>query len=447
MTFITPSTRSSVTNTPGAKTTERPSLLIPVFLFTLILPIFIFIGPLRLTPYRLLLLILVLPMFLAWLSDQRKDKYFSDWMIIFHVAWAGLAMVVVMGPGAALQPTGMLMIETFGAFFLARRLVYNAETYEYMVRWMFRIIAVLLPFALVETLTAENYPLKILGMFGPVDDDVYKEPRWGFDRVQGPFSHPILFGVFCGSAIGMVAFLGAERGAKVWRMWLVFFTGLWSLSSGPLTGFIIQILTIAYERTTRSITKRWNLIGLVAGAGFVTADALSNRTPFEVFISYFAFNASTAYNRIRIWQFGSASVEERPFFGIGLDGEWERPEWMSSSVDMFWLVPSMKFGLPAGLSLIAAFLYIAVRICRAPVTDSRVNACRTGLMISLFGLFIAGWTVHYWNATYVLICFLFGSGCWIFDKNLPPQDRDARPGQDSAQDAASQEPAPRRTVL
>lgn len=416
MTLTAPDSRSP-TQRSTRELIRRPNLLIGAFLISLTLPIFINLGPLRLSPYRLLLLISVVPLFLGWLSDPTSKKQLGDFLLIFHVLWAGLAMAVVMGPGEAIQPTGMLMIETFGAFFLARHLIRNAESYEFAVKCMFRITVVLLPFAIVETITAQNVALKILGMLGPVDDDVYKEPRWGFDRVQGPFSHPILFGVFCGSAIGMVAFLNAEIRARLWRMWLVFFTAFWCLSSGPVTGFIAQLAMVGYERLTRSIRKRWSYIGYVTVGGLLAVNFLSNRTPFEVFISYFAFDPHTAYNRIRIWKFGSASVAENPFFGIGpgVNANWARPEWMSSSVDMFWLLPSMQYGLVGGLALIGAFLYIVVRVCQAPISDPRVNACRTGLLISIFGIFIAGWTVHYWNATYVLVCFMFGSACWMFE--------------------------------
>ena len=29
--------------------------------------------------------------------------------------------------------------------------------------------------------------------------------------------------------------------------------------------------------------------------------------------------------------------------------------------------------------------------------------------------FVVAWTVHFWNATYVLFMFLMGSGVWMLD--------------------------------
>jgi hypothetical protein len=34
----------------------------------------------------------------------------------------------------------------------------------------------------------------------------------------------------------------------------------------------------------------------------------------------------------------------------------------------------------------------------------------------MVGLFLAGWTVHYWKSIYVMFIFLLGSGAWILDE-------------------------------
>lgn len=446
MTLAAPGMRSS-TQSSAEQVPRRPSRLIAIFFVLLVIPLTINLGSLRLSPYRLLLLAIVLPVFLSWLADTSMKKRPCDWLIIFYVTWSGVSMVVTMGAGEAIEPFGMQAIETFGAYFLARRFVRDAGSYEFMVHWFFRIVLIILPFALIETLTSRNIALDFFRVIGPVFGDVYKEPRWGFDRVQGPFEHPILYGVFCGSAIGMVAFLNAEIRTKLWRMWLVVFTAFWSLSSGPLSGIVMQILVVFYERVTRSISSRWRIIGGITAASYVLIDLLSNRVPAEVFISYVAFSAHTAYNRIRIWELGSASVMKHPVFGLGIEPDFERPEWMSPSADMFWLLKSMQFGLPGGLALVAAFLYIVVKVCRLEIVDLRINACRNGIMISLLGIFISGWTVHFWNATYVLTCFLFGAAAWMIDVNTSQNTRPSNhEGQDTTVDGAKKS-SKRRTVL
>jgi len=51
-------------------------------------------------------------------------------------------------------------------------------------------------------------------------------------------------------------------------------------------------------------------------------------------------------------------------------------------------------------------------------------------------MFVAGWGVHFWNETYVLLMFLMGSGVWLLDhEETPPAP------------TPSSRPTRRRTVL
>ena len=42
----------------------------------------------------------------------------------------------------------------------------------------------------------------------------------------------------------------------------------------------------------------------------------------------------------------------------------------------------------------------------------------------MFGLFMAGWTVHYWDAIFVFFIFLLASGIWILDFQQDELDED-----------------------
>jgi hypothetical protein len=44
-----------------------------------------------------------------------------------------------------------------------------------------------------------------------------------------------------------------------------------------------------------------------------------------------------------------------------------------------------------------------------------VEQYRLGYLITMCSFFLAGWTVHFWNGTYVLFLFLLGSGYWMLD--------------------------------
>ncbi len=208
-----------------------------------------------------------------------------------------------------------------------------------------------------------------------------------------------------------------------------------ALSSGPLAGIATQLLMIGWERVFRRYRHRWWGFGGLFALGYVVVDLISNRTPLLVLISYLSFNATTAYGRILIFEWGWKNVMKHPLFGNVL-GDWERLYWMSPSVDMFWLLTAMSHGLPTGALYLLAFFLIFVAVARRRLSDPRLRDYRMGFLGSMAGMFVAGWMVHFWNETYVLLMFLMGSGVWLLDHDETPP---APP--------PSSRPARRRTVL
>jgi O-antigen ligase len=120
---------------------------------------------------------------------------------------------------------------------------------------------------------------------------------------------------------------------------------------------------------------------------------LSNSGFFNLMVRYASLNTVSAFNRVLIWQFGSRSVAEHPWFGIGYD-DWDRPTWMqwdnSFSIDNFWLLIAMRFGLPVavflGIATLTAVGVLAWRSTRYQPADARLMR---GMAISL-GVFALG---------------------------------------------------------
>ena len=140
----------------------------------------------------------------------------------------------------------------------------------------------------------------------------------------------------------------------------------------------------------------------------------SNQSVPEFYISHFAFDQLSAYYRVLIWRFGSASALAHPLFGVGMN-EWERPTWMPPSIDMFWLIHAVRYGLVASALMLLAFLSVFVSLARRKGLSDQVSSYRMAFLISLTSIFIVGWTVHFWNATYTLVLFILGSGVWMLD--------------------------------
>lgn len=415
---------------------KPPSILVPLFLVALTLPMIFNFGTLRMSPYRLVLIVLFFPCFMQWISGAVGKIRLPDILLLAYVLWATLSLIVNHSVGFAIEPSGILLIETFGSYLLARWLIRDAKNFHAMAKTLLGVIFMLLPFAFFEALTAKPILLDIFGKFSTVFPNVLKEARWGLDRVQGPFEHPILFGVFCSSAIAFSIYVLGYGKSFSKRMLITspsVIASVLSLSSGPLTAVIAQFSIIAWDYLLRNYQSRWKMFFGLVGFMYIAIDFLSNRSPIKVFISYFAFNASTAYNRTLIWDYGSAEVLRHPIFGIGLN-EWTRAWFMSTSMDMFWLIHAVQFGLPGALFFTAAVLTILISIGRLKFENARLNSYRIGFMVTIVGLSLAGWTVHFWNATYCLFMFLLGSGVWLLDavdsqKSTVPEDTPKKGGR------------------
>jgi O-antigen ligase len=145
---------------------------------------------------------------------------------------------------------------------------------------------------------------------------------------------------------------------------------------------------------------------------------LSNRSPILVFISYASFSSVSSYNRVLIWEYGTAEVARHPLLGIGL-GEWVRAPWMSNSMDNFWLIIAVRYGLPALAFLAIAILMIAFKSAAKKNATEEWEASRMAWIITIAGTAIAACTVHLWNNTFGLFMFVIGAGAWLIDHPKP----------------------------
>src|SRR5690606_32529254 len=114
---------------------------------------------------------------------------------------------------------------------------------------------------------------------------------------------------------------------------------------------ITQFMLLVWDRKTRHIQSRWKIFCAIGLAMYVCVDLISNRSAMKVFLSYLTFSPGTAYNRIIIFEWGIQDVWRNPMLGIGFN-VWTRPEWMhSTSMDNFWLVQAVTFGIPGFLTI------------------------------------------------------------------------------------------------
>jgi hypothetical protein len=437
--------RPAAETAPVAVPEATAAGLLAVFLVATFLPVYVDVAGLRLTPIRLFLLVGFLPMLIRWLSGAAGRIAVGDVLIVLHGVWIGVAIFAVHG-ASRIPFIGITVVETVGAYLAGRLLVRNITDYRTFFRYFLIGLALLAPFVVVENLTGRLVLSETLGALAPTHPKAQagaESHRLGFVRAQSVMEHPILWGVVCSIAIANVYFLYGSRWLR--RLALAAFTTAMtftSLSSGPLLAVALQIIMIGWGWITRNAW--WALIGLAVIA-YVAIDLLSNRTPVQVLISYLTFSPANAYTRLAIWNFGSAEVLRHPLFGIGLNN-WERPSWMTSSVDNFWLATAMRYGLPGVLLLMAGLAANLVQIIRADLPD-RLKPVRDGYVIATVGTLMVLSTVHIWGSAAALILFYFGAGNWMFAGGAAAEATDdaaaeAEPVRAAARTRAARGPEP-----
>ena len=386
-------------------------LLLAVWL----MPFVFSIGPVRMTPYRLTLLVLMGPC-IAWVAQGRAGRArLPDILIVLFAIWCTISLVVIHG-ATGIQSAGIQVLETLTPYFLARCCIRTADDFYALARFLTIIVAALLPFAIYEAVTGHNLYVEIASRILPTIDITDKQPRWNLRRAQLFFDHPILTGVCLGSVLVLAHMVvgRSERFANRWlRSVVVGFTGALSLSSGPLSGMLAQILLMLWNWLFRWSRRRWMVLISLLVLLAVVAQLVAKRPLPNILLS-FAFEPDSAFFRLLIWDFGTRSVANNPWFGVGM-GEWVRPRWMGPSIDMFWLYNAITYGVMGGLLMFGFFLAAVSSIGAVKNLDQRHYDYRAAYLIAMVSFFLTGWMVHFWNGTYVFFILMVGSGMWLRD--------------------------------
>lgn len=390
--------------------------LITAFLLVLIAPpeAQFELGSLVLSPQRVALMIGLPLALVRVISDPRLGPRLADCFVLAHVVWAAVSLAKVHGINAgSIEAAGSYWLECLGSYLIGRALTRSPAHIYFFARRLLLLVLVLAIFAIPEMLTGRHFIREGFGaILGPRSLEGVTD-RFGLTRAFSSFDHPILFGVFCASALGLVWYLTPSRVRlgfpRLWRAVAVVATAFASLSTGPLMACTVQIGLIGWDIVTRGIRWRWWILLGCMAVSYVAIDALSNRDPVTVFISYATFNPQTGYDRKLIWDIGVEQVRLTPLFGIGMNLWTTAPEWWhNTSVDNFWLLTTLRYGIPGLLALLAAWALAIRGVVRLPYRPLR--PLMMGWLVSFVGVSIAAITVHLWGSAFMLFGFLLGLG-------------------------------------
>ena len=377
----------------------------------------LYLGTVRLPVHRIVLIFFMFPALFKLFQPRQMRLSSYDVLFLGYNVWTVAVFCMHLGTADGLQFGGALAVESFGGYIVARAYIRDYAQFRaclmFLIFTMLIVAALAFPEAISGRIIIHDFLFTLTGYYHPTG----VETRLGLTRAYSTFDHPILYGSFCASMLSMMWFTGTTWFSRSARAGLVIGCTFLGLSSAPLLVLGLQIAIIGWDKLTRTYQRRvtYTLIGCVIF--YFTLDFLSNRPAYVAILTRVTLDPWTAFYRIQIWTYGSVTVENYPWFGIGLN-DWERPAWMySSSVDAFWLLIPMRVGLPATVMLLGGIWMLLRNVHfkrRRPFTRLEKEIA-IGWTISFLAIAIAGGTVHYWNSLYAYFFFLIGMGGWLAD--------------------------------
>ena len=405
---------------PNRLESGRLSLAVVLYFLMIALPIHFNLGSVLMTGGRAVLLVTTVPIALRLFSGQLGRVLPADVLLLVYSVWS-LFTLYINSPLQAVSFGGSYVLEVFGSYLLARCFIRTPEQFRAMCRGLFAVLIFSLPFAVYETQTGwPPIPMliaKLPGVFSYGDYyNFLAGRRLGLERSQAIFSHPIHYGVFCASLISL-AFVGFKGLVGTFHRLLlsalVCIGVICSVSSGAILPMILQLGLILWARVFNSVHSRWIILSSLVAFFYVVVDLISNRTAMEVFLEYGTLSPETAYGRKQIFEWGMQNVWKNPFLGIGLN-DWERPWWKSASMDNFWLLATVRYGIPGFLLLIIPYLLVVRAAIRRDFGDGGVIwQFRRAWVFMQAGMILTLCTVDVWETALSFVFFLLGAGVWL----------------------------------
>ncbi len=396
-----------------------------LFLFILIPREFsFFLGPLSLTPYRVLLTAIA-PLVIYSIISRRKFKWSApDTFATLLCVWPILALTINSGLLKGIESGGILFLELFIPFFLARQTMISYERLKKFTIFLLSVIFILVVPAIPETITGKNY---IHDFFTAITGNPFfirDEQRLGLWRARSFIDSSIIFGAIC--SIGFVLALSMLRRHYKY----LFYAGvsvagvIASVSSAPLLGLVSQFGFFVWSKLMDRKAYKWTILIIILLTVYILIDIASNRDPFRVAFSYLLFSEHNGYIRYYMWINSIFLINQSFFsalFGYGFSLEhfdlidnFFFSNIMKKSVDSYWLVNLLRYGWP--MFCLLGFLVVSVlrhNVNQVPKLKTLKNERNLleGWFITVLGYTLISFSVHFWGGASSIYMIILACAC------------------------------------
>ncbi|MBF9153043.1 O-antigen ligase family protein [Novosphingobium jiangmenense] len=382
----------------------------------------------QLFPYRIALIV-SLP-FVAVEAIRRPIRpSLADILFLAATAWMFMATASHYAIDIAFKTGGSTTLDTLAAYLVGR--IFFREPLD-LRRFLYRVTPFLVAVAILMFLESVSHRYLVRTFIGSLTgfspqstiQRVY-ELRFGLLRAMGPFLHPIAAGLFFGSLVPL--FLAADLPKRRWLGLLACAGGFFAWSSAGVATILAGLALGFYDYVQRRLRWGWFplIMAVVVSLGMI--ESFTSDGIVKFLIRNASFNPQTGYFRLAIWEYGSADVARSPWIGIGILNDYTRPKWMhSDSVDNYWLLLALRYGIPCSLAMLAAVALNVLKLSLAGkfMENGALHGRRmaTGLAISVFVLYVVLITVSPWGADMSWLIMLLGMAGGLADRRRGGKD-------------------------
>jgi hypothetical protein len=372
-------------------------------------------------------------LFAPWIMFQilagRFQFRFNDLIVGLAALWMVTSFAVVDGIAKGVPSGIALGLDVLMPYLITRYTIRSLSDFRVLLILLaplaLGIAALMALESVVQTRFIRSGAQGIFGSIGATEygSNVIKagtiDTRFGLMRATGPFSHPILAGVFFAGLLPLYYF-SRLRG---WPWLAGIASGLgaiFSFSSAAYLGLLIFAGLALYDWLQKRVGfLNWPLFLGVAAATLAVLQVVTQNGLVAILIRY-TVNPGTGYYRLLIWEYGTKSVVKNPWFGIGYD-PYEKLKWMTDSVDTIWLAIAIRNGLPPALLLGFAVIFAITALAKtAARTQGSDGPTSLGIAIALAVFFILGFTVSFFGGMLIWFVIVLAIGTTNGQFRAPP---------------------------
>ncbi|WP_346838374.1 hypothetical protein [Microbulbifer sp. SAOS-129_SWC] len=295
----------------------RRRMILPVLLVAVFMPSALRIAVFSLD-FTLLRIVILVTLACAALRGHLHSVRFTtpDKLLLLWTLWGIIAYGFLTGGfGGVITGIGGA-IDTAGAYLIGRTYIRSVADMRKLFNWLALISMPMLLFFLVERTTGHN----VFTLFGGVPEKLIV--RNGELRCQGPFSHPILAGVFWATLIpGLIALWMGKLGSRIkiaLALLCAFLIVVFTASSTSLMAALLGLLVLPMY----VFRYRLRLIFLGAATALIALQLVMKHPIWHLMARIDLSHGSTGWHRYNLIQQAINHFNEWWLVGTNSTAHW-----------------------------------------------------------------------------------------------------------------------------